>query len=80
MYFVEADISKAKMSYKRTKLLYILESFKNSGLECAKIEDHDYATTRSGCGYFRAAIKRFGVNGVGVRDINDEIYLIRTDL
>ena len=80
MYFVVADISEAKMRYKRTKVLDILERFKASGFECSRIVDHNYANAKSGVDAFRVAIKRFGINGVDACTRNDEIYLIRTDL
>lgn len=80
MYFVEADISEVKMRYKRTKLLVILEEFKKSCMECARIVDHDYKNAECARGAFNVAIKRFGINGVQVCTKNKELYLVRVDV
>lgn len=80
MYFVEADISEAKMRYKRTKVLDILERFKESGFECSRIVDHNYTNAKSGVNAFRKAIRRFGINGVEVCIRDNEIYLVRVDV
>lgn len=80
MYFVEADISEKQMRYKRTKLLTIIEEFKKSGVECARVVDHDYKTQESGRNALNQAIKRYGINGVCVFTRNNEIYLVRVDV
>lgn len=80
MYFVEADISEAKMRYKRTKLLAILEEFKKTGMECARIVDHDYKNSESARNAFIRSIQRFGINGVRVCVKSGEIYLVRVDV
>lgn len=80
MYLVMADISEAKMRYKRTKVLEILEQFKESGFECSRVVDHNYTRARSGASAFNKAIQRFGINGVEVCVRNDEIYLVRVDV
>lgn len=80
MYLVMADVSEAKMRYKRTKVLEILEQFKESGFECARVVDHNYAEAKSGVNAFRKAIHRFGINGVEVCIRNGEIYLVRVDM
>lgn len=80
MYFVEADISEAKMRYKRTKVLDILERFKESGFECSRIVDNNYTNAKSGANAFRKAIRRFGINGVEACTRDDEIYLVRVDV
>ena len=75
-----ADISEAKMRYKRTKVLDILEQFKESGFECSRIVDHNYKDARSGANAFNRAIQRFGINGVRVCIRDNEIYLVRVDV
>ena len=80
MYLVMADVSEAKMRYKRTKVLEILEQFKKSGFECARVVDHNYSEARSGVTTFRKAIQRFGINGVEACCRNNEIYLVRVDV
>ena len=79
MYFVQADIGDTKMRYKRTKLLTILEEFKKTGMECARIVDHEYKNAETARNAFNTSIKRFGINGVRVLVNKNELYLVRVD-
>ena len=66
--------------FKQTKLLRFLNEFIDSGMQCARVDDHSYTSAGSGAGAFNNSAKRFGLSG-GVKAIsrNGEIYLIRKD-
>lgn len=79
MYFVEANIGEAKMRYKRTKLLTVLEDFKKTGMECAMVVDHGYKNEASARNALNKSIKRFGINGIRVVINRGKLYLVRVD-
>lgn len=77
MRFVECDISELGRGYKRTKILTILDEFQKSGLECARVEDWEYATASSGAGTLNKAIKNFRFAGMKAFSRNGQIYLVK---
>lgn len=79
MYFVEADPNEIKKGFKRTKLLAMIEEFKNSELPLARLEDWDYVSARTCASAINAAAKRFKIGGVHAFTRKGNIYLERTD-
>lgn len=80
MYFVKAEPNERKRGFKRTKLLALIEDFKNSGLDLARVEDWEYVSAGVGANAIRVAIKHFKIGCVHVFTRNGNIYLERTDV
>lgn len=79
MYFVKTDLKKKDGFYKRTKVLAILEDFKDSDIEVAKLTDWNYASAKTGANTFNQSIKHYKIAGVRAFARNNEIYLVRID-
>ena len=79
MYFVKAEPQKFS-SYNRTKILELIENFKDSGLECAKLMDWHYVSAKSGANTITQSIKHYKIAGVHAYNRKGEIYLVRTDV
>lgn len=80
MKLVPYDIDKVSRHIKRTKLLAVLEEFDRSGLDCVKVEDHDYGNAKSGVNAFNVAAKRFGMMHIHAIQRKGMIFLIREDI
>lgn len=79
MYFVETTPQKV-VQYKRTKVLELIENFKDSGLQYAKLMDWHYVTAKSGANTIVQSIKHYKIAGVHAYARKGEIYLVRTDV
>lgn len=79
MYFVKADPSETKKTFKRTKLLALIEDFKSSDLDLARLEDWNYASAQTGANTINVAAKHFNIGGVHAFTRGGNIYLERTD-
>lgn len=76
MKLVPYDVKKVKY-YSTTKNLKIIKEFKESNLQCAKIEDFPHADARSCYSSLVGSIKRFGIVGVRVITSRGEVFLIK---
>ena len=65
---------------KITNITNLLDSFMESGIKVAKLEDWEYVTAQSGAGTINRAAKRLGIHTVKAVVRNGEIFLIRTDV
>lgn len=80
MKLVQMNKNDVPFCFRPTKLFEILNEFVDSGMQCAKVIDHNYESTSSGAGSFNASAKRFGLSGkVKAISRKGEIYLIRKD-
>lgn len=77
MKFVKCDMSEIGITYKRTKNLTILDEFRKSGLECARLEEWDYKDACCGAGSLNKAIKHFKMPGIRAFSRNGQIYLVK---
>lgn len=77
MKFVKCDRAEIGISYKKTKNLAILDEFKKSGLECARLEEWDYKNACCGAGSLNKTIKHFKFAGVRAYSRNGNIYLVK---
>ena len=75
MNFVPYDKSSISF-YKRTDNQKILEAFRDSGLDCAKVIDSGHANANSCACALRQTIKRLHM-GIVVAVRKNEVYLIR---
>lgn len=80
MYFVKAEPHERKKGFKRTKLLALIEDFKNSDLDLARVEDWEYVSAKVGANAINAAIRNFKIGGVRAFTRKENIYLERTDV
>ena len=81
MKFVECkNVSLRQNSYKKTKLLKLLEEFLESGYEVAALEyeDGEYASACSVASSLKNSIKRFHMVGVKCVVRDKKAYLVRT--
>ena len=80
MKFVECkNVGWKENSYKRTKLLKLLEEFLESGYEVAALEyeDGEYASALSVASSLKNSIKRFNLVGVNAVVRDHKAYLVR---
>lgn len=77
MRFVKCEMSELGITYKRTKNLAILDEFKKSGLECARLEEWTYKDACRGAGSLNKAIKHFKFAGIRAFSRNGQIYLVK---
>ena len=80
MKFVECkNVGWKQNSYKKTKLLKILEDFLDSGYEVAVLEyeDGEYVSACSATASLRNSIKRFNIVGVNAVVRDNKAYLVR---
>lgn len=83
MKFVECkNVGWKQNSYKKTKLLKILEDFLDSGYEVAVLEyeDGEYVSASSVSSSLKNSIKRFHLSGVNCVVRDNKAYLVRTSL
>ena len=78
MYFEKAMLPE-RWGYKSTANQILLESFLNSGLECAKVRDWEQSTSHIAANAFKKTAKRYGLR-VDVFVHNDEVYLVRKEM
>ena len=78
MKFVPYDRKKLGCCYSRTSNLKILESFLESGLDCAKLEEWTHSSAYSCSASLRRSIQRFGMKGIKVKIRKGEVFLIKT--
>lgn len=74
MYFTE--VKETPKGFRSTKILKLLEDFRDSGIAVARLEDWDYVTAGSGTGTINRAAERFGMSFIKARSHNGEIYLV----
>ncbi len=79
MRFVAVNEKEIGKFYKRTKILELVENFKESGIKVAKVEDWNYVTAKVGVNSINNSIKYYKIRGVHSFLRNGEIYLVRTD-
>ena len=78
MYFEKA-IMPERWGYKRTANQKLLESFLESGLECAKVRDWEQSTPSVAANAFKKTAKLYGLRvDAFVRD--GEVYLVRKEM
>lgn len=73
------EFKRKRRSYKKTKVMKILEEFQNSDYDCVKIENHEYKNARSCYGAFYKSVKRFGFATIEVHMMNGEVFLLRVE-
>lgn len=75
----KADYKNLK-GYKKTKLQGIIEEFVAMQTPCVKVDfsSNEYCSPSSASAAFFQAIKRMGVNGVKVRVVESQVYLLNT--
>lgn len=74
MYFTE--VKETPKGFRSTKILKLIEDFRDSGIAVARLEDWNYATPASGAGTINRAAERFGMSYIKARSMNGEIYLV----
>lgn len=74
MYFTE--VKEAPRGFRSTKILKLLEDFRDNGIAIARLEDWDYASAGSGTRTINRAAERFGMSFIKARSSNGEIYLV----
>lgn len=79
MHFVKTNLKRKDSFYKRTKVLAVIEDFKNSDIEVAKLVDWKYASAKTGANTLNQSIKHYKIAGVRAFQKNGEIYLVRID-
>lgn len=77
MRFVKCDLSEIGITYKKTKNLTILDEFRKSGLECARLEEWDYKNASCVAGSLNKTIKHFKFAGMKAFSRNGQIYLVK---
>lgn len=77
MKFIPANLPE-KAYYKPTYNLKLLDSFIESGLPCAKVEEYTHKDAYCCASSIKGAIKRFKLHNIECRTINREVYLINT--
>lgn len=77
MRFVEVSKKDLIGTYKKTKNLEILDAFKSSGLEYARLEEWNYTSATSGACSLNKAIKTFKMSGIRAFSRNGQIYLVK---
>lgn len=77
MRFVKCDLSEIGLTYKKTKNLAILDEFRKSGLECARLEEWNYTNACCGAGSLNKTIKRFNFAGIQACARKGQIYLVK---
>lgn len=78
MYFEKAKLPERRC-YKTTANQKLLESFLDSGLECAKVRDWEQSTPQIAANAFRKTAKRYGLR-VDVFVHDNEVYLVRKEM
>lgn len=77
MKLVAYDVKKVACNYKRTSILEILEEFRDSDMECAKVEDFPHKNAHSCASSLNQGIKRFRMPCVRAFVRNGEVFLIK---
>lgn len=78
MYFEKAMLPERRC-YKTTANQKLLESFLDSGLECAKVRDWRQSTPHNASIAFKKTAKRYGLR-VNVFVHDNEVYLVRKEM
>lgn len=79
MKFTEADKSILK-SYKKTKILKMLEEFVASGIAVAEVDSSEHKSAASCAASIKQSLKRFKMGGLEAKTINGKVYIINRTL
>lgn len=81
MFLTPYDKNELKKNYKRTKLLKILEDFRDMDCDCVKVEGTKdcYKNVSSAMSSFRKAIIYFKMNGIRAMVSGGVLYLVKTE-
>lgn len=76
---VKANEIKSVWGYAQSKNLGVLEEFRDSDLDCVKVEDWTQAQAFSCSNSLNASIKRYKMNNLKAFVRDGEVYLIKKD-
>lgn len=79
MRLVKVDKLSGKAFYKPTKVYKLLCEFRDSEMDCAKIEECDYANTNSAQASITKAIKHFKFLNIVCTAREGNVYLLKTN-
>ena len=79
MRLVEVDKLPGKAFYKPTKVYKLLCEFRDSSMDCAKIEDYDYKNATSAQASIRNSIKHFKFLNIVCTAREGNVYLLKTN-
>lgn len=77
MRFVECDVNEVTGRRAYGNLYKFLKDFDNSGLDCAKVENHHHKTAVICANGLRVAIKKYKFTAISVVYSHGNVYLIR---
>lgn len=81
MYLTPYTKSKLQSSnFQRCKLQKILEEFRDSDMDCAKIEGWEYKDANTCAASFAGSIKRFNVKGIRAISRQGEVFPIKEEM
>lgn len=66
-----------RMQYKSTKNLKLLEAFRDSDMDCARVEGWTHANAKSCRASLAKSIKNFKMYNIQVFERKGEIYLVK---
>ena len=75
---IPCDRNEIEGGYARTKNLKILEEFRDSGLDCAKLEGWTNKDANHAATSLNVSIKRFKFGGIKATGRAGNVYLIKT--
>lgn len=80
MRFEPAKLEKARMYYKSSANVELLEKFRESGLKCAKVLDYIHAKPTNCTSSLNNTARRYKMSNIRAVTVNSEIYLINTEV
>lgn len=77
MKLVPYDVNKVTDYHKKSKLLDILDEFRDSDYDCVKIENYDHVSAYSCAASFVKSIKRYHYDNIQAVARKGEVFLIK---
>ena len=79
MRLVKVEKFPGRAPYKATKTLKLLCEFRDSDMDCAKVEDYHYANATSAQASIAGSIKHFKFANIVCTVRNGSVYLLKTN-
>lgn len=81
MYITPYSKSKLQTSnYQKCKLQKILEVFRDSNMDCVKVEGWEHKDANTCAASFMNSIKRFNIKGIRAISRKGEVFLIKEEI
>ena len=77
MTLVPYDANKIGCYHKKTKLLKILDEFRDSDYDCVKVENYDHKDAYSRTASLSCSIKRYHYDGIRAVTHRGEVFLVK---